>query len=109
VARGFARDQRRPKGFGGPALGPAAPEAIARAFAAHGYRVQRAPSDWLIPRRETAMLRALVNGHADAALRQERRAARRVVRWNLARLAQAQAGRLAIRVPHQDLLCLPPA
>lgn len=109
VARGFARDQRRPKGFGGPALGTAAPAAIARAFAARGYRVLRAPSDWVIGRRETAMLRALANGHADAAFRHERRGAKRIARWNLQRLAEAREFRLAARVPHQDLLCLPPA
>jgi SAM-dependent methyltransferase len=108
VARGFARDQRRPKGFGGPALGAAAPEAIARAFARRGYRVLRAPSDWIIPRRASGMLRALANGHADAALRHERREARAVAGWNLRRLAQVRAGVLSIRVPHQDLLCLPP-
>jgi SAM-dependent methyltransferase len=108
VARGFARDQRRPKGFGGPALGAAAPEAIARAFARRGYRVLRAPSDWIIPKRATGMLRALANGHADAAFRHERRGARAVASWNLDRLAQARAGVLSIRVPHQDLLCLPP-
>jgi SAM-dependent methyltransferase len=108
VARGFGRDQRRAKGFGGPALGPAAPGVIARAFAARGYRVLRAPSDWMIPRDATEMLAALVNGHADAALRHERREAARIERWAAARLAQARAGRLSIRVPHQDLLCLPP-
>jgi SAM-dependent methyltransferase len=37
VARGFARDQRRDKGFGGTALGARAPGVIAEAFAAHGY------------------------------------------------------------------------
>lgn len=109
VARGFARDQRRGKGFGGPALGPGAPEAIARAFAARGYRVLRARSDWVVPRGEAAMLRALVQGHAEAARRQERRAARRILAWQLARLAQIAAGRLSIRVPHEDVLCLPPA
>ncbi len=44
VARGFRRDQAREKGFGGIALGPEAPAAMAQAFAAVGYRVLRAPS-----------------------------------------------------------------
>ncbi|MCX8133191.1 MAG: class I SAM-dependent methyltransferase [Roseococcus sp.] len=109
VARGFARDQRRAKGFGGPALGPAAPAAIARAFAAAGYRVLRAPSDWVIPPSAGAMARALALGHAEAALRHERREAWRIEAWAEARAAAAEAGRLSIRVPHQDLLCLPPS
>ena len=45
VARGFARDQRRDKGFGGAALGPRAPRAIAAAFGRHGYTVLRGTSD----------------------------------------------------------------
>jgi SAM-dependent methyltransferase len=108
VARGFARDQRREKGFGGPALGPAAPAAIARAFTAAGYRVLCAPSDWVIPPAAGEMARELALGHAEAALRHERREAWRIEAWAEARAAQAEAGRLSIRVPHQDLLCLPP-
>lgn len=107
VARGFARDQRRVKGFGGPALGPAAPVVIARAFAARGYTVHRAPSDWIIPRQAGGMARELALGHAQAALRHEPREASRIEAWAQDRADQAEAGRLSIRVPHQDLLCLP--
>jgi hypothetical protein len=108
VARGFARDQRRVKGFGGPALGPAAPAAIARAFVARGYEVLRAPSDWIIPRQAGEMARELALGHAQAALRHAPREAWRIEAWASDRAEQAEAGRLSIRVPHQDLLCLPP-
>ena len=51
VMRGFRRDQARDKGFGGVALGTAAPAAITEAFEAHGYTVHRAPSDWVVDRR----------------------------------------------------------
>lgn len=108
VARGFARDQRRVKGFGGPALGTAAPAAIRRAFEAHGYDVLASPSDWRIPRQADDMARELALGHAEAALLHERRAGARIHAWAEARAAQARDLRLSVRVPHMDLLCLPP-
>lgn len=108
VARGFARDQVRDKGFGGVALGARAPAVIAAAFAAHGYSVHRAPSDWAIGRRDSRMAVAMSDGHAAAALRHERRLARRIAGWQLARADDARMGRLSVRVGHADLLCLPP-
>jgi len=109
VARGFLRDQRRDKGFGGIALGPAAPAAIARAFAAQGYEVHRAPSPWIVPRQARHMAHELALGHAEAALRHERRSAAQIEDWAEMRAAQADDGLLSVRVEHQDLLCLPPA
>jgi SAM-dependent methyltransferase len=107
VARGFGRDQRRAKGFGGVALGAEAPAAIAQAFAAHGYEVHSAPSPWRIPRQAREMAAELAAGHAAAALAHERREAWRIEAWREARLAQAEAGRLSVTVPHRDVLCLP--
>ncbi|HEV7267423.1 MAG TPA: class I SAM-dependent methyltransferase [Falsiroseomonas sp.] len=108
VSRGFARDQARDKGFGGIALGVKAPAAIEAAFQAQGYEVLRAPSDWVVPRTAPAMAVALSDGHAEAAMRQERREARRIARWMLDRAGQARDLRLSARVGHADLLCLPP-
>jgi SAM-dependent methyltransferase len=108
VARGFARDQARDKGFGGMALGAKAPAAIAAAFAAQGYTVLRAPSDWVIPRAAPRMALKLSDGHAFAALRHERRGARRITAWMMDRVRQARDHRLSARVGHLDLLCLPP-
>jgi SAM-dependent methyltransferase len=108
VARGFARDQRRDKGFAGVALGAKAPAAIAAAFEAQGYTVLRAPSDWVIPRRAAEMAVKLSDGHALAALRQERRGARRITAWMMDRARQGRDHRLSVRVGHADLLCLPP-
>jgi SAM-dependent methyltransferase len=107
VARGFARDQARDKGFGGVALGARAPAAIEAAFAARGYAVHRAPSDWVIPRTAPAMAVALSDGHANAAMARERRSAKRVARWMLDRAGQARDLRLSVRVGHADLLALP--
>jgi len=107
VARGFARDQRRAKGFGGKALGAAAPDAIARAFEAHGYRVLRGGSPWIIPRQAREMAHDLAMGHAEAALRHERRGAAQIREWAETRAEQAEWGLLSVRVEHQDVLCLP--
>ncbi|MBR0670671.1 class I SAM-dependent methyltransferase [Neoroseomonas soli] len=108
VARGFRRDQRRDKGFGGVALGPAAPAAIAETFAAHGYTVHRAPSDWIVDRRARLFAREIATGHGAAALAWERREAAAIEDWIDTRRAQAVDGMLSIRIGHQDLLALPP-
>ncbi|MDO9707093.1 class I SAM-dependent methyltransferase [Paracraurococcus lichenis] len=119
VAAGFRRDQARDKGFGGPALGPRAPAVIAEAFAARGFAVATAPSDWLIRsrgalphpvlrERADALLGDLMQGHAEAARAQDRRGGTRIEAWAAARLAQAAEGRLAARIGHRDLLALPP-
>jgi SAM-dependent methyltransferase len=108
VARGFARDQARDKGFGGKALGARAPGAIADAFEAHGYTVLRAPSDWVVPRHEPEMALKLTDGHAFAAMRQERRGGRQIARWMMDRVRDAREHRLSARVGHVDVLCLPP-
>lgn len=108
VARGFRRDQARDKGFGGRALGPMAPAALAAAFAARGYSVATAPSDWHIPRQAPGMAADLAEGHAGAAARRERRAQPRIQAWYEARTRQAMEGRLSVRVGHRDVLALPP-
>ena len=108
VSRGFRRDQRRNKGFGGAALGPDAVAALAGAFAARGYTVLRAPSDWRIDRQDSAFAAEIVTGHAGAALPWERRHGKAILAWAEARRAQLLAGRLSVTIGHQDLLALPP-
>ncbi len=107
VARGFARDQGRDKGFGGRALGAAAVAEMQRAFSARGFAVETAPSDWVVRRGETHMSSELAMGHAAAALSQERREAWRIEAWREQRLALAAQGRAAVRVGHRDFLALP--
>jgi SAM-dependent methyltransferase len=109
VARGFRRDQQRDKGFGGRALGPAAPGAMAAAFRAQGFGVVTAPSPWRIPAAVPTMAEALADGHADAALKSlPRLLAPRVEAWRQARALQAARGQLRAVVGHTDLLALPP-
>ena len=109
VAQGFRRDQRRDKGFDGPALGARATAAAARAFAARGFAVEQAGSPWeLGPRRHRELLLELMLGHADAAsahLRQPRR----MEAWTEARSRQWRQHRLRAVIGHRDLLAVPAA
>lgn len=109
VMRGFRRDQRRDKGFGGLALGPEAPRVIAEVFAAHGHVVHRGASDWVVDRRGRTFAEAIATGHAGAALAWERRGAAAIEDWLAERRAQAMDGLLSVRIGHQDVLALPPA
>lgn len=67
-----------------------------------------AASDWRIPRQAGEMARELALGHAEAAIRHETREGARIQAWAEARSRQAEDLRLAVRVPHRDVLCLPP-
>jgi hypothetical protein len=107
VRWGFRRDQGRDKGFG-PALGRHAPTVLHAALAAHSFNVASALSDWRIPASALAMLAALVPGHAEAAARAHPGSRAAIDAWRKARMHQAIAGRLAIRVGHRDSLGLPP-
>lgn len=123
VAALFRRDQARDKGFHGPALGPRAAEAIAAAFAARGFTVESAASDWVVQARgdaaypgfrdaAPAFLAELLAGQAQAALRHaapEGPQRRAVQGWMAARLEAVAARRLTARIGHRDVLALPPA
>ena len=108
VARGFRRDQARDKGFGGVALGPEAPSAMARAFGAAGYTVLRAPSDWRIGRGFSGFAASIAEGHANAARAKLPGHRRTIAAWLAERQRQALRGVLTARIGHTDLLALPP-
>jgi SAM-dependent methyltransferase len=108
VARGFARDQWRDKGFGGRALGPLAPRTMAQAFRAAGFRVGTAPSPWLVGANTPVMADTLAEGHGHAALATlPRGMAPRIRQWMEVRRAQAMRARLGVRIGHTDLLAVP--
>ncbi len=120
VARGFRRDQRRNKGFGGAALGAEAPAAVAEAFRARGFAVKTAASDWAVRGRGAAapglpldaaapFLSRLVAGRAAAALAAgPGRDARRVSAWGEARQERIARRGLGARIGHRDVLAVPP-
>jgi len=103
----FNLHQRRDKGFG-PALGPRATEVAASAFAARGFQVQVAPSDWQLGAEAAGLQAALLRGWAEAAIaaQPDDRAAHEA--WLGRREAHAAAGASRLRVGHQDLLAVPP-
>ena len=102
----FNRHQLGDKGFG-PALGPRAAAAAAAAFAANGYELRTAASDWVIGTAEHAMQLALLDGWLGAAL--EIAPARRdaLAAWHGRRRKHVLAGRSALRVGHVDLVGWP--
>ena len=107
VRSSFRRDQGRDKGFG-RALGVHAPRALHAALAGRGFAVASAPSDWRIAAPGLAMSRALVEGHAEAAVRASPGAGHAIDAWRRARMRHGLQGRLAIRIGHRDSLGLPP-
>jgi hypothetical protein len=94
--------QRRDKGFGS-ALGPAAADCAARAFAALGYHVQRDRSDWMLDAESAGLQRELIDGWARAAIEMAPSRAAPIDAWRARRLAHVTGGRSALRVGHQDL------
>ncbi len=94
--------QRTDKGFG-PAVGPDAADVAARCFADLGYRVQRAPSDWLLTPASGALQRQLIDGWAQAAAEMAPQQIRAIDAWRERRLAHVAAGWSAITVGHEDV------
>jgi hypothetical protein len=99
----FNRHQCSDKGFG-PALGPAAPSAAERAFAALGFDTATAFSDWHVERQAATLQRALLDGWLGAAA--EIAPARRTAleSWHARRTAHVSAGRSELVVGHMDLV-----
>lgn len=95
------------KGFG-RAAGPDAVDAAVRCFSECGYRVQRAPSDWVLPPEARELQRQLVDGWADAATEIAPELAPMIRNWWQQRLAHIDAGRSRIIVCHEDLAAWPP-
>jgi len=107
VTKAFRRDQRRDKGTG-PASATAASSAALRAFAARGFATASAPTDWHVPRTSLRMLRALIEGTAQAARNAAPARDASIAAWESTRLDQALRARLAIRIGHRDILAIPP-
>ncbi|MCW4153041.1 class I SAM-dependent methyltransferase [Halomonas sp. 18H] len=107
MRRHYRAHQASDKGAG-TALGGQAPEAMAAALRANGYRVEVAESPWRLEApRDLALGEALLEGWRDAVSEQESHAVETVRHWHAARRASWQRGELVIRVGHRDLLALP--
>lgn len=103
----FNQHQRSDKGFG-PALGPRATDAAADAFAARGFRVQRARSDWRLGPGDGGLQAAVLRGWAEAARDAQPGARATLEAWQARREAHLAAGASRLQVGHQDLLAVPP-
>ncbi|KAA2242358.1 class I SAM-dependent methyltransferase [Salinarimonas soli] len=97
----FHAHQRRDKGFG-PAAGPEATAALAKAFAAQGYRIETGPSPWRVGPDEAALIAALADGAAGAVRETGLVPEATIAGW----LAVRRSG-AACTVGHVDLLALP--
>lgn len=90
------------KGFG-RAAGPGAVASAERAFAAAGYRVERAASDWRLSPEARELQRALISGWAEAAREIAPEQTTMIEDWLDRRLAHVDAGRSRVIVGHDDL------
>lgn len=100
------RHQRTDKGFG-PALGPEAGIALARALYGAGDQPLLALSDWTAEPTDRAFQRALVEGWAQAAREIAPERAEAIDSWCGDRLGAIEGGTARARVGHVDLLRLP--
>lgn len=100
----FNAHQRGDKGFG-PAAGPDATAALARAFARHGYRILRGKSPWVLDGTFDHLRRELDRGWAGAVLETGRIPKDTVDAWLAHRDHAADAVTI---VGHEDILALPP-
>jgi SAM-dependent methyltransferase len=100
----FNRHQHGDKGFG-PAAGPDATEALARAFADHGYRIVRGKSPWVLDGSFAELRRDLDRGWAGAVRETGMVPGATIDGWLERRLADPSAVTI---VGHEDILALPP-
>ena len=106
VAAAFDAHQRRMTA-GGRLLGPDAVAAAAARFRRLGADVLVRPSPWRLGAADADLAAEWFTGWVGAACEQEAELADEVDAYVRRRLAQAEAGQLAVTVDHADLLVLP--
>jgi SAM-dependent methyltransferase len=104
MRQAFNAHQHGDKGFG-PAAGPDATEALAKAFARHGYRIVRGKSPWVLDQTFAPLRDELDRGFAGAVAETGRVARADTDRWLAAR-AKAAADAVTI-IGHEDILAVP--
>jgi hypothetical protein len=102
----FNLHQLTDKGFG-PALGPESGRTAERIFAAQGYRIRCAPSDWRIGPQSPALQRALVQGWFGAACEIAPHRAAALRDWAGRRGAHIEGACSELRVGHLDIIAIP--
>lgn len=90
------------------ALGPYAPQAAEAVCAAMGLHYAAVRSDWTIRPHDRAMLRRILAFHAGGARNALPQHRPRIDAWEARRRRDVDAGRLAMRIGHRDILVSPP-
>ena len=103
----FNRHQKAQRGIGGSAAGPDAVDCAERAFAAAGYRVQRATSDWVLPPASRELQQRLIEGWAAPAMEMEPGLEPAIRDWRRRRLGHVRDGLSQIIVGHEDFAAWP--
>ncbi|MEX2618532.1 MAG: class I SAM-dependent methyltransferase [Alphaproteobacteria bacterium] len=101
VEHRFAADMRRDKGFG-PAMGLAAPAAMATRVASAGFAVRQADTPWRLGPDYPALAAAMIDGIAAAVTGYDGASG-----WRSRRHAALDKGILRLTVGHRDLLAMP--
>jgi SAM-dependent methyltransferase len=100
--------QRGDKGFG-PALGPAAADAVISKFVQRGFAVVQGRADWVASENDRAFQSAIIEGWAQAAGEIGSAAAHDLDAWLSFRQSEIAGGRSRLRVGHVDFFATPPA
>ncbi|MEA2118052.1 glycosyltransferase [Halovibrio sp. HP20-50] len=106
----FIAHQRRDKGLGA-ALGGQAHSALVSALEQASYRIEQASTPWRLAAGDSTqqpLIKALLEGWAEAATEQAPQAAERIARWLQQRQQAVADGALGVWVGHCDLLAIPP-
>jgi hypothetical protein len=106
LAAAFDDHQRRTTG-GRTLLGPDAARTAVGAFDALGSRVEVRPSPWQLGADHGALISQWLGGWVGAAVEQRPELAQAGARYLAHRRADLEHGRLAVTVPHVDLLAVP--
>jgi len=108
LAAAFNDHQRRTTD-GRTLLGPDAARAAVGAFGAVGSRVEVRPSPWRLQPDDRPLVEEWLDGWVRAAVEQEPILATAAAAYLVRRRTDLESGRLAVTVPHVDLLAVPPA
>jgi hypothetical protein len=107
LAGAFNDHQRRTTG-GRTLLGPDAARTAVTAFEALGSRVEVRPSPWQLDATQGPLIAEWLDGWVAAAVQQRPILATAAAAYLARRRTDLERGRLAVTVPHVDLLALPP-